>query len=156
MKKLGFGLMRMPLLDKTNAADVDIEQVKKMVDVFSEKGFTYFDTAWMYNGFASEGVAKAALVDRYPRDSFTLATKLHAGFVNTLEDRTHQPEEEDQYRQDQENDKDTCDGNNTHGSPIIGILKLIFSSSQSLDPVDHVSALREQTKRSVHVTTPFL
>ena len=87
MKKLGFGLMRMPLLDKTNAADVDIEQVKKMVDLFIEKGFTYFDTAWMYNGFASESVAKTALVERYPRDSFTLATKLHAAFFNSLEDR---------------------------------------------------------------------
>ena len=87
MKKLGFGLMRMPVLDKTNAADVDIEQVKKMVDLFMEKGFTYFDTALMYNAFASEGVAKIALVDRYPRDSFTLATKLHAAFFNSLEDR---------------------------------------------------------------------
>ena len=87
MKKLGFGLMRMPVLDKTNQAAVDIEQVKKMVDLFIEKGFTYFDTAWMYNGFASEGVAKVALVDRYPRDSFTLATKLHAAFFNSLEDR---------------------------------------------------------------------
>jgi len=87
MKKLGFGLMRLPQLDKTNAADVDVEQVKRMVDLFMEKGFTYFDTAWMYNGFASEGVAKAALVDRYPRDSFTLATKLHAGFFNSFEDR---------------------------------------------------------------------
>jgi len=87
MKKLGFGLMRLPLLDKTNAADVDVEQVKKMVDLFLERGFTYFDTAWMYNGFASEGVAKAALVDRHPRDSFTLATKLHAGFFNSFEDR---------------------------------------------------------------------
>ena len=87
MKKLGFGLMRMPTIDKTNAADVDIEQVKKMVDLFMEKGFTYFDTALMYNGSASEAVAKAVLVDRYPRDSFTLATKLHAGFFNSLEDR---------------------------------------------------------------------
>lgn len=87
MKKLGFGLMRMPTLDKANAADVDIEQVKKMVDMFIEKGFTYFDTALMYNGFASEGVAKTALVDRYPRDSFTLATKLHAAFFHSLEER---------------------------------------------------------------------
>ena len=87
MKKLGFGLMRMPTVDKTNDADVDIEQVKKMVDLFMEQGFTYFDTAWMYNGFASESVAKTALVDRYPRDSFTLATKLHAAFFNSLEDR---------------------------------------------------------------------
>lgn len=87
MKKLGFGLMRMPVLDKTDAASVDVEQVKKMVDLFLEKGFTYFDTAWMYNGFASEGVAKKALVDRHPRESFTLATKLHAGFFDSLEDR---------------------------------------------------------------------
>lgn len=87
MKRLGFGLMRLPQADQSNAADVDVEQVRKMVDLFMEKGFTYFDTAWMYNGFASESVAKAALVDRYPRDSFTLATKLHAGFFNSLEER---------------------------------------------------------------------
>ena len=87
MKKLGFGLMRMPVLDPEDRSSVDIEQVKKMVDLFMEKGFTYFDTALMYNGSASEAVAKAALVDRYPRDSFTLATKLHAGFIDTLEDR---------------------------------------------------------------------
>ena len=87
MKKLGFGLMRMPTIDKTNAADVDIEQVKKMVDLFMEKGFTYFDTAIMYNGFASQSTAKAALVDRYPRDSFTLATKLHAAFFDSTEER---------------------------------------------------------------------
>ena len=87
MKKLGFGLMRMPTLDKANEADVDIEQVKKMVDLFMAQGFTYFDTAIMYNGFASQSVAKTALVDRYPRDSFTLATKLHAAFFNSPEDR---------------------------------------------------------------------
>ncbi len=86
-KKLGFGLMRMPQLDPNDPANVDVEQVKKMVDLFLEKGFTYFDTAWMYNGFASEGVAKTALVDRHPRDSFTLATKLHAGFFDSFEDR---------------------------------------------------------------------
>ena len=87
MKKLGFGMMRMPTIDKANAADVDIEQVKRMVDLFMAKGFTYFDTALMYNGCASEAVAKAALVDRYPRDSFTLATKLHAAFFNSAEER---------------------------------------------------------------------
>ena len=73
-KKLGFGLMRLPQTDPTDGAAVDVEQVKKMVDLFMAKGFTYFDTAWMYNGFASERVAKEALVDRYPRESFTLAT----------------------------------------------------------------------------------
>jgi len=86
-KKLGFGLMRLPTIDPQKAGDIDIEQVKKMVDLFIEKGFTYFDTAWMYCGFNSENAAKTALVDRYPRDSFTLATKLHNGFFNSFEDR---------------------------------------------------------------------
>ncbi len=86
-KKLGFGLMRLPQNNKADAADVDVEQVKKMVDLFMERGFTYFDTAWMYNGFASENVVKEALTSRYPRESFTLADKLHAGFFNSFEDR---------------------------------------------------------------------
>ena len=55
-KKLGFGLMRLPTLDKTNAANVDLEQVCEMVDLFLSGGFTYFDTAWMYQAFASESV----------------------------------------------------------------------------------------------------
>lgn len=75
--------MRLPM----DGASIDIEQVKAMVDKFIEKGFTYFDTAWMYMGFASENAAKEALVDRYPRDSFTLATKLHCGFFDSLDGR---------------------------------------------------------------------
>lgn len=86
-KKLGFGLMRLPLLDENDATSIDIEQMKQMVDAFIENGFTYFDTAWMYCGFHSENAAKEALVDRHPRDSYTLATKLHAGFIKTKEDR---------------------------------------------------------------------
>lgn len=87
MKKLGFGLMRLPRIDKDNPASIDIEQVKEMVDLFMEKGFTYFDTAWMYNGYASEKAVKTALVERYTRNSFTIATKLHAGYINSPEDR---------------------------------------------------------------------
>lgn len=85
-KKLGFGLMRLPLLDANDPTSIDMEQTKKMVDTFLERGFTYFDTAWMYCGFKSEEAAKEALVDRHPRESFTLATKLHAGFIKTKED----------------------------------------------------------------------
>lgn len=48
MKNFGFGLMRLPTTDPANAGAIDVEQVKKMVDLFIEKGFTYFDTAWMY------------------------------------------------------------------------------------------------------------
>lgn len=86
-KKLGFGLMRLPSLDNDDPSKIDIEQTKTMVDTFIERGFTYFDTAWMYCGFNSENAAKEALVARYPRDKFTLATKLHSGFIQTKEDR---------------------------------------------------------------------
>lgn len=87
MKKLGFGLMRMPLLNSSDQTSVDVEQVKKMVDMFIERGYTYFDTAWMYHDYQSENVVKMALTSRHPRDSFTLTTKLHSGYFETLEDR---------------------------------------------------------------------
>ena len=73
--KLGFGLMRLP---KGKDGKIDVEQVKEMVDKFMAAGLTYFDTAYVYDGGDSECAAKAALVDRYPRESYTLATKLCA------------------------------------------------------------------------------
>ena len=72
--KLGFGLMRLPMLGE----EVDIEQTKTMVDMFLNAGFTYFDTAYGYLSGKSEEAIKTALVDRYPRESFQLATKLPA------------------------------------------------------------------------------
>ncbi|WP_028042317.1 aldo/keto reductase [Candidatus Stoquefichus massiliensis] len=86
-KKLGFGLMRLPSLDDNDPSQIDLEETKKMVDTFIERGFTYFDTAWMYCGFNSENATKEVLVKRYPRDQYTLATKLHSGFIQTKEDR---------------------------------------------------------------------
>ena len=74
--------MRLPLTDANDGASIDMEKTKEMVDTFIEKGFTYFDTAWMYCGFRSEDAAKECLVDRHPRDSYTLATKLHASFIS--------------------------------------------------------------------------
>ena len=83
IKKLGFGLMRLP---QKSEGVIDVEQTKVMVDKFMEAGFTYFDTAWMYCGFKSENATKEALVKRHSRDSFTLADKLHGGFFNTIEE----------------------------------------------------------------------
>ena len=80
--KLGFGLMRLP---KSSTGKIDIEQTKKMVDLFMDAGLSYFDTAYVYDGGDSERAAKAALVDRYPRESFTLATKLCAWMGATNE-----------------------------------------------------------------------
>jgi len=74
IKKLGFGLMRLPMIGD----EVDIEQEKRMVDKFMAAGFTYFDTAYGYINGKSEMSVKKALVERYPRESFQLATKLPA------------------------------------------------------------------------------
>lgn len=70
--KLGFGLMRLP----RKGIAIDVEQVKKMADLFLDAGFTYFDTAFVYPG--SETAIRKALVERYPRDAYTLATKINA------------------------------------------------------------------------------
>ena len=86
-KKLGFGLMRLPLTNPEDAASIDIELLKKMVDTFLERGFTYFDTAWMYCGGKSEEAAREALVSRYPRDRFTLTTKLPSYMIKKEADR---------------------------------------------------------------------
>ena len=78
--KFGFGLMRLPKVDDK----IDLPQVCEMVDRFLAAGFTYFDTAFVYDG--SEQAAKAALVDRHPRTSYTLATKLHVGKAASAEE----------------------------------------------------------------------
>ena len=87
MKKLGFGLMRLPLLDQNDDGSIDLELMKRMVDLFLERGFTYFDTAWMYCGGKSEEAVREALVSRHPRDSFTLTTKLPSYMLKSEEDR---------------------------------------------------------------------
>lgn len=75
IKKLGFGLMRLPQKEDK----INIEQTKQMVDMFMEAGFTYFDTAWAYAG--SEDAIRQALVERYPREKYQLATK-NAAWIN--------------------------------------------------------------------------
>ena len=83
MPKLGFGLMRLPVKDD----EVDLQQVCDMVDAYMKAGLNYFDTAYVYHSGKSETVAKEAIVKRYPRDSFTLATKLPAWCMKEEADR---------------------------------------------------------------------
>ena len=85
--KLGFGLMRLPKLPN---GKIDIEQTKKMVDMFMDAGQNYFDTAYVYDGGDSERAAKEALIDRYPRESFTIATKLCAWAGGHSEEKAKQ------------------------------------------------------------------
>lgn len=73
--KLGFGLMRLP---KNADGSIDIAQTSQMVDMFIAAGGTYFDTAYVYDNGGSEEAARKALIERYPRESYTLCTKLCA------------------------------------------------------------------------------
>lgn len=86
-KKLGFGLMRLPVTDPNDEATVDIELIKRMVDTFLDRGFDYFDTAYMYNGFQSEIAAREALVKRHAREDFRLASKMPTMFLQQKEDQ---------------------------------------------------------------------
>lgn len=85
LKRLGFGMMRLPKIGEDDA-NIDMETVCKMVDTFLEKGFTYFDTAYMYHEFKSEIALREALVKRHPRESFTVATKMPTMFLKKQED----------------------------------------------------------------------
>lgn len=84
-KKLGFGCMRLPIIDGKSEC-IDYDQVSKMVDEFMSRGFTYFDTAYPYHNEMSEGAVKKCLVDRYPRDKFLLADKMPVWLVKEEKD----------------------------------------------------------------------
>ena len=80
--RLAFGLMRLP---KNPDGSIDVPQVCEMADRFIAAGGTYFDTAYVYDGGDSEKAFKSAVADRYPRDAYTIATKLNAAIGCTDE-----------------------------------------------------------------------
>lgn len=82
-KKLGFGLMRLPL--QSNGS-IDKVLLCQMVDRFLDAGFTYFDTAYVYHDGNSERAVRDGLVERHPREAFTIATKMPHNFLNCRED----------------------------------------------------------------------
>ena len=72
--RLGFGMMRLPGLNG-NPTEFDYETLNKMVDIFMNAGFNYFDTSYVYHQGKSEEATRKAVVERYLRDSFTVETK---------------------------------------------------------------------------------
>lgn len=84
--KLGFGFMRLPLKNPEDQTSINYDELNKMVDMFLERGFTYFDTAWMYMGYESEIAIRESLVKRHPRNKFTVASKLPAGYLKSAAD----------------------------------------------------------------------
>lgn len=81
-KNFGFGCMRMPLKD----GDVDHDIFSRMIDIFMENGFNYFDTAHGYIDGKSETAIKKCLTSRYPRESYILTNKLSSGHFEKNED----------------------------------------------------------------------
>lgn len=89
MKKLGFGMMRLPTADPKNASTIQLDQVCRMVDTFLDRGFVYFDTAYFYHEGESEHIVRKALTERHSRQEFLLADKLPVMFLKekTQEDQ---------------------------------------------------------------------
>lgn len=75
-KKLAFGLMRLPYSESEEWGHVDLEKTREMIDAFMEKGYSYFDTAWVYHGGFSEKVFGELVAKRYPREKFQVTTKM--------------------------------------------------------------------------------
>ncbi|MBQ2627473.1 MAG: aldo/keto reductase, partial [Eubacterium sp.] len=75
-QNFGFGCMRLPILEEGHPETFDFEKIETLFDTFLAQGFRYFDTAYTYHGYECEKAIKKALVDRYPRDAFELATKM--------------------------------------------------------------------------------
>ena len=85
MKNLGFGMMRLPVLNG-NPTEFDYEQLNKMVDRFLEEGYDYFDTSYVYHEGKSEEATRKALVERHPREAFRIATKFPSFIPMSEED----------------------------------------------------------------------
>ncbi len=85
MNNLGFGMMRLPVIDG-DPTNFDYEELNKMVDAFLAAGFTYFDTSYVYHNGKSEEATRKAVVERYPRNAFTIATKFPT-FILQSEDQ---------------------------------------------------------------------
>ena len=73
LSELGFGAMRLPVIDGDDAR-IDEATTERMVDQAYAAGINYYDTAWGYHGGHSEEVMGRCLA-KYPRESFYLADK---------------------------------------------------------------------------------
>lgn len=80
--KLGFGCMRLPM----DGEKIDLDAFQTMVDTYMAAGGRYFDTAHNYIREQSEPAIKKCLVERYPRESYILTTKLTSMYYEKTED----------------------------------------------------------------------
>lgn len=73
---LGFGFMRLPLVDEEDRTVIDLDRVNRMVDAYIDAGYDYFDTGYYYHGGKSEEAIRECVVERYPREKIKIADKL--------------------------------------------------------------------------------
>lgn len=78
---LGFGAMRLPIIDGVET-NIDEKKVEEMVAYAMEHGINYYDTAYIYHMGESEKVM-GKILQKYPRESFYLATKMPLGMIQS-------------------------------------------------------------------------
>lgn len=83
LSALGFGTMRLPLIDGDDKK-IDEEKVAEMFDYAIKNGVNYFDTAYGYHGGNSE-IVTGKVLNRYPRDSYYIATKFPGYDVRNMD-----------------------------------------------------------------------
>ena len=88
IKKLGFGLMRLPYSESEQWGHVDLEKTRQMIDAYMAEGFSYFDTAWVYHGGFSEKIFGELVAKRYPREKFQVTSKMPVWELKSDEDLT--------------------------------------------------------------------
>ncbi|MDO5027938.1 MAG: aldo/keto reductase [Bacillota bacterium] len=83
VSRLGFGLMRLPIIDNDNSL-IDYKKSMELINLALENGITYFDTAYVYHSKQSEIFAGQALKD--VRKDIKLATKCPVWLIEKEED----------------------------------------------------------------------
>lgn len=85
-KLLGFGMMRLPKVEKDGKEEIVYDKISEMVDYFLDHGFNYFDTAHGYHQTFSEVAVNKCLSSRHSRDEYILTNKLTAMYIDKNED----------------------------------------------------------------------
>ena len=84
LSSLGFGTMRLPNKGQNGDTPIDEEETAKMVEYAIKNGVNYFDTAYGYHNGESEKVI-GKILNKYPRDSYYLATKFPGYDVSNMD-----------------------------------------------------------------------